>query len=120
MPSLSETTTLNLQVLIEAIDKISLYTKDIDNADDFYHDQKSFDACMMQFVVIGETISRLDASFKEEHTTIPWQKIKNFRNIVAHDYFGIDPEEIWDIMTNKLLPLKNDISDLMDEMKSNF
>ena len=105
--------TLNLKALLEAIEKIELYSKDFDDSDKFYHDQKSFDASMMQFIVIGETISRLDDDYKNLHNEIPWQKIKNFRNIVAHDYFGIDADEIWDIINNKLLPLKNDIEKLI-------
>ena len=106
--------TLNLNALIESIEKIELYSKDFGDADTFYHDQKSFDASMMQFVVIGEIISRLDENFKISHTEIPWQKIKDFRNIIAHDYFGIDADEIWDIINNKLLPLKSDIKNLIE------
>lgn len=105
--------TFNLNALIESIEKIALYSQEFSDADDFYHDQKSFDASMMQFVVIGEIISRLDETFKASHNEIPWQKIKDFRNIIAHDYFGIDADEIWDIMNNKLLPLKLDISKLL-------
>jgi uncharacterized protein with HEPN domain len=103
----------NLKALLEAIEKIRVYSKDFDDADEFYHDQKSFDASMMQFVVIGEIITRLDDDYKKLHNDIPWQKIKDFRNIVAHDYFGIDADEIWDIINNKLLPLKNDIDRLI-------
>jgi uncharacterized protein with HEPN domain len=110
---LSNNIKLNLNALLEAIEKIGLYSKDFEDADMFYHDQKSFDASMMQFVVIGEIISRLDADYKNTHSEIPWQKIKDFRNIVAHDYFGIDADEIWDIINNKLLPLKDDISKLI-------
>ena len=43
--------------LIDSIDKIKIYSCEFKNADDFYHDQKSFDASMMQFVVIGEVIA---------------------------------------------------------------
>jgi len=110
---MSNKITFNLNALIESIEKIALYSKDFENADAFYHDQKSFDASMMQFVVIGEIISRLDENFKTFHSEIPWQKIKDFRNIIAHDYFGIDADEIWDIINNKLLPLKNDIKILL-------
>lgn len=108
-------TAFNLTALMEAIEKIETYSRDFENADAFYHDSKSFDASMMQFVVIGEVVARLDEDFKEEHGNIPWQKIKNFRNIVAHDYFGIDAEEIWDIIQEKLLPLKVDIVALIQE-----
>ncbi|MDF1883963.1 DUF86 domain-containing protein [Sulfurimonas sp. SAG-AH-194-C21] len=111
---MSNNTRFELLSLLESIDKIKLYSQDFSNADDFYHDQKSFDASMMQFVVIGEVISRLDESFKEEHAEIPWQKIKDFRNIIAHDYFGIDADEIWDIIHGKLLPLNNQIEKLID------
>lgn len=106
--------TFNLNAFIEAIEKVELYSKDFEDADEFYHDQKSFDASMMQFVVIGEIIVRLDENFKTSHPEIPWQKIKDFRNIIAHDYFGIDADEIWDIINNKLLPLKNDIEKLIE------
>ena len=102
--------------LLEAIEKIELYSQDFTNADDFYHDQKSFDASMMQFVVIGEAVSRLDESYKQHHCEIPWQSIKDFRNIIAHNYFGIDADEIWDILENKLLPLKTKLSLLYKEL----
>lgn len=104
----------DLLSLIEAIDKIELYSQEFSDADHFYHDQKSFDASMMQFVVIGEVISRLDEDFKIQHNAIPWQKIKDFRNIIAHDYFGIDADEIWDIIQTKLLPLRKDIAAILD------
>jgi len=110
---MSNKTKFDLLSLVESIDKISLYSKDFTEASDFYHDQKSFDASMMQFVVISEVISRLDENFKNIHSEIPWQKIKNFRNIIAHDYFGIDADEIWDIINNKLIPLKQDINSLI-------
>jgi len=106
---------LHLEALLEAIFKIELYSQEFEYADEFYHDSKSFDATMMQFIVIGETISRLDEDFKKKHNEIPWIKIKNFRNIIAHDYFGIDADEIWDIITNKLIPLKQDIQKLLDD-----
>ena len=106
----------DLLSLLEAIEKIKLYSQDFDDADTFYHDQKSFDATMMQFIVIGEIISRLDEKFKKSHNQIPWQKIKDFRNIIAHDYFGIDADEIWDIVNNKLLPLQNAIKNLANSI----
>jgi len=102
-----------LLTLIDSIEKIKLYSQDFVDAEEFYHDQKSFDASMMQFIVIGECILRLDSDFKKFHNNIPWQKIKDFRNIIAHDYFGIDADEIWDIINNKLLPLKADIENLV-------
>jgi uncharacterized protein with HEPN domain len=105
---------LHLDALIESIDKIEQYSCEFNDADELYHDSKSFDAIMMQFVVIGETISRMDEDFKKNQNQIPWQKIKDFRNIIAHDYFGIDADEIWGIIKEKILPLRKDISKIID------
>ncbi|RYA23319.1 hypothetical protein CRU96_08625 [Malaciobacter halophilus] len=104
---------LSLLSILESIEKIENYTKDFSTADDFYHDEKSFDATMMQFVVIGEMISKFDEDFKQKYSHIPWQKVKDFRNIVAHNYFGIDADEIWDIIKNKIKPLKSEIEALI-------
>jgi uncharacterized protein with HEPN domain len=60
----------------------------------------------MNFVVIGEAVLRLEPSFIETNGVIEWHKIKGFRNLIAHDYFGIDTEEVWDIVTNKIPGLK--------------
>ena len=106
-------TVFNLHALLEAIEKIESYTSDYSDGDDFYHDAKSFDATMMQFVVIGEIITRMDNAYKETHQSIPWQRIKDFRNIIAHDYFGIDADEIWSIIQNHLIPLKSEIEILI-------
>jgi len=104
---------LSLLTIIDSIDKILQYSKASQDADDFYHDTKSFDACMIHFINIGEMIDRLSPEFKSSHTNIPWQDIKNFRNLVAHNYFGIDAEEIWDIIQNHLPLLKQNIQSLI-------
>jgi uncharacterized protein with HEPN domain len=70
---------------------------------------------MMQFIVIGEIVNRLNDEYKESHINIPWQNIKDFRNIIAHDYFGIDADEVWSIIQKHLLPLKSDIQKLSQE-----
>jgi len=107
---------LEILALLEAIEKIKIYSQDFSDAEDFYYDQKSFDATMMQFVVIGEVIARLDDDYKNENPQIEWQKIKSFRNIIAHDCFGIDADEIWDILNNKLLPLKQELEKLLEAL----
>jgi uncharacterized protein with HEPN domain len=67
----------------------------------------------MNFIVIGEMVDRIDNDFKETHSRIEWNKIKSFRNIIAHDYFGVDAEEIWDIIKNHLNKLERDIKKII-------
>lgn len=102
---------LNLLTIIDAICKIENYSSEFNNAQDFYHDEKSFDACMMQFIVIGEAVSRLDENFKNSNPiSSNWVDIKNFRNLIAHNYFGIDADEVWEIIHNHIPQLKIDIN----------
>ena len=60
----------------------------------------------MNFIVIGEMVVRLSVEFINHHNTIDWFKIKGFRNIVAHDYFGVDAKEVWNIVQLHLPKLK--------------
>jgi uncharacterized protein with HEPN domain len=59
-------------------------------------------------------IDKISDEFKKKHPEIEWLKIKGFRNIVAHDYFGIDAEEVWQIIKNKIPTLKSDIKLFLD------
>ena len=103
-----------LESIIEAVDRIIEYTSGFDSADDFNNDYRNFDATMMNFVVIGEMVDKISDDFKKVHDNIEWIKIKGFRNIVAHDYFGIDAEEVWQIIKSKIPNLKTEIQILLD------
>ncbi len=103
----------SLHAILDSISKISRYSKEFSDQDSFYRDDKAFDAVMMNFIVIGEMVSRISDSTKEANTHIDWNRIKGFRNLVAHDYFGIDAEEVWQIIVNDLPQLSTDISKIV-------
>ncbi|MGB9596680.1 MAG: DUF86 domain-containing protein [Candidatus Poribacteria bacterium] len=73
----------NVLGMLEAIEKIEKYTKDIANADELFNNQLIFDACLMNFIVIGEMTARLDKSFKESNNKIEWEKIWSFSELVS-------------------------------------
>ncbi len=99
--------------ILESVNKIQQYSSGFVNSDDFYRDSVSFDATMMNFVIIGEVGSKLSDEFKSETKhLVDWQKVKGFRNIKAHDYFGIDTEEIWQIINSSLITLKDTLGKL--------
>jgi uncharacterized protein with HEPN domain len=58
--------------------------------DEFTNDEKTVDAVVRNFEVIGEASNRLPEDFKAANTNIDWARIKGFRNRIVHDYFGID------------------------------
>lgn len=103
----------NLLAILESIRKIQNYTHDFWNAADLFADEKSFDAVLMNFINIGESVNRLSEILIEEEDHIPWGKVVGFRNLVAHDYFGVDAEEVWQIIQNDLSKLLIDIEHLI-------
>ena len=114
---MSDKNIISLKAIIESIEKIEKFTSGISGPDDFNIDEKAFDAVMMNFIIIGEMVSRLSDDFKNTHKKIEWDKIKAFRNIAAHNYFGIDIEEVWQIINNKLPGLKKSIAVILNKEK---
>ena len=105
----------NLLAIIDSCEKIQKFTEDIWDADVFYADEKTFDAVLMNFVIIGEAVERVTDELKEKEYQIPWIQIKGFRNIVAHDYFGVDAEEVWQIIKNNLSDLEKEIKEIIEK-----
>jgi uncharacterized protein with HEPN domain len=84
-----------LESILDSISKIQDYTIGIDNPDILYNDIKTFDATILNFIVIGEMVSKISDKIKIGNLNVEWNKIKDFRNILTHNYFGIDAEEVW-------------------------
>ncbi|MFO8064628.1 MAG: DUF86 domain-containing protein [Spirochaetia bacterium] len=106
-----------ISAILEAIQHIRDYTSSISNAEDFYRNTMVFDATLMNFVVVGEMSRRISDQLRDRHSEIPWQKTKSFRNLVAHDYLGIDAEEVWQIVTGDIPALEQQILSIKDEFE---
>lgn len=70
---------------------------------------------LLNFVIIGESVARLSELIKDSNQNIPWNQIKGFRNFVVHDYFGVDAEEVWQIIQNHLPKLLEDINQIIED-----
>lgn len=99
--------------MLQTIERIFEYSSGYDNIDDFVADYKTFDATLMNFVALGETVGKLSDEFRDNHSTIEWSKIYAFRNIIAHDYFGIDEEEVFGIIKKHIPKLQIDLQNLI-------
>lgn len=113
---MSEKDRANLLAILDAANKILAYTNNLKDADAFFADTKTFDATLMNFVVVGETAAKLSDALKNNSAHIPWNKIKGFRNIIAHDYFGVDAEEVWQIIQNHIPVLIKDIENISKQV----
>ena len=111
---MSEKDKANLLAIIDSAQKILNYVDGIKDADAFYADQRTFDAVLMNFVVIGESVSRISDQLQNDNPDVPWRQIKGFRNIIAHDYFGVDAEEVWQIIESYLGELIKDVEGMLN------
>ena len=82
--------------ILESAAKILSYTRGL-SFEDFTNDNKTIDAVIRNFEIIGEAANRLDDDFKGRFPDIDWQRIRGFRNRIVHDYFGIDYAIVWRI-----------------------
>lgn len=105
----------NLLAILDAVTKIQNYVREFPESDALYLDTKSFDATMMNFIIIGEMVDRISSETRGRHPEVEWQQIKDFRNVVAHDYLGIDAEEVWQIVQNHLPKLKDQLTAILSE-----
>ncbi len=95
---------LRIADIIEAIQRILDYVEGMP-FDQFVKDQKTIDAVVRNFIVIGEAASHLPDDFLLENPELPWREMRDMRNLVVHEYFGIDHAIIWDTVKKNLPPI---------------
>ena len=99
--------------IISAIKKIVEYTNGL-NLSSFVKHTMSYDATVMQIILIGELASKIPDYVRAQNKQIPWNKIIGLRNRIAHDYFSLSDEVLWEIITKDLPELKIEIQKLHD------
>lgn len=92
--------------ILEYINKIEKFSGDHNTFESFYADIESFDATITNLMNIGECVKNISEDMKLKYIDIPWKKIKGLRNYMAHNYEGINPEEIWNIIQFNLPQFK--------------
>ena len=102
---------LRVQDILDAIDRIASYVAGMDY-EHFLTDRKTQDAVTRNIEVIGEAARALPEDFKERHADVPWSEIVAMRNVIVHQYFGILPEVVWDVVKNELPTLRSQIAGL--------
>jgi len=87
--------------------------------DSFTCDRMRYSAVIREFEIIGEAVGKLPANVKDTYPDIPWQDIKDFRNILTHEYFGVDLEIVWNTVHNDLPRLLDAVQQIIREASVN-
>lgn len=103
-----------VQDILEAIATIQLFTTDI-SFEDFASNRMAVQAVLYNCIVIGEAVRNIPEQIRAIAPDIPWQAIADMRNVVAHEYFQVDLEIIWDTLQADLPLLSLQLTTLLTE-----
>ncbi len=86
--------------------------------EDFAQDRKTYSATIREYIVIGEAIVALKEPLEIYFPDYSWRMIKDFRNFIVHEYFGIDARIIWDLTTKELPELESMVQQLQEKLRT--
>lgn len=109
--------TLRLTDILSAIDAITDYTKELDFPS-FSSDRRTMDAVVRNLIVIGEAASHVPSEVVGRHPEVPWRDMADMRNVVVHEYFGVDTRVVWETIRNDLLPLVASLRKLLSDVET--
>ena len=105
---------LRIRDILASIERIIAYTQNLD-FELFISDSKTVDAVVRNYEIIGEAASHIPEEILAEHPEIPWQDMKDMRNVLAHEYFGINEKIVWDTIQTDLIPLVELFKSLLED-----
>ena len=83
---------------------------------DFENDRKTQSSVIMQLQVIGELVKKIPDNLKSD-VNLPWKQMIGLRDMISHDYFSLDLEEVWNTATKDVLELEREISGYLKNQK---
>lgn len=105
---------LYLNDILEAGISIQSYVSGIEY-DQFAQDRMCYSAVIREFEIIGEAAGKLPDTIKRKYPHIAWHDIKDFRNLLSHEYFGVDLQIVWNVIHSELPPLLEAAKRLVDQ-----
>lgn len=102
-----------LKDILSSISKIDEYVGDF-SFQDFIKDSMRVDAVVRNLEVIGEAAKHVPEEVRKKYSFVDWRKISALRDILIHEYFGVDFDILWDIVKNKMPLLKRDVKKILE------
>jgi uncharacterized protein with HEPN domain len=106
--------TVYLHHILESIQRIESHVAA--GRDAFFASDLLQDATLRNLQTMSEATQRLSDAVKAMRPQIPWRQIATFRNVLVHNYLGIDLEQIWIVIHRDISPLKQAVTDILSEL----
>ncbi len=94
-----------LEDILVSIERIETYTRDF-SYEEFAKNYLIIDAVVRNLEIIGEAVKKLPVELKDKYSEVEWKKVAGLRDILIHEYSGVDLRIVWDIITHKVPELK--------------
>lgn len=78
----------------------------------------AYDAVLRNIEIIGEAVKKIPVEIRDRYPEIEWRRIAGMSDVVAHHYFSIHDEIVWDIVINKIPTLEDQIKTVLDDINS--
>jgi uncharacterized protein with HEPN domain len=108
---------LYLTDIFESASAILEFVKDI-SFEGFAADRKTCSAVIREFEIVGEAVGKLPDEIKDRYPNVVWQDIKDFRNLLIHECFGVDMEIVWKIIQDDLPGLIETVIEMMNQVQT--
>ena len=101
--------------MLHVVERIVEDFRDV-SYDEYLSDSKAQRAVLYDLGVLGEACGKLSDQFKEKHDNLPWHQIRGLRNRLIHEYFNIDHEIVWQVLTTEIPALLPELENLRNRL----
>lgn len=104
---------LYLSDMADSLQAIESYLQGV-SKESFAADRKTYSATLRELQIIGEAAGKIPESVKSRYPAVDWRVIKDFRNVLAHEYFAVNLDIVWDIICRKLPELRRQVNNIIE------
>jgi uncharacterized protein with HEPN domain len=105
-----------LEDILDSIEKIEEYIQALDRQE-FLRKSQTQDAVLRRLEIIGEAAKHIPKKVRSKYPGIPWQKIAGMRDVLIHEYFGVNLARVWKVVTQDIVVLKEMVERIKGELE---